>query len=86
MTRSICEAFGLAVRRQRQLLQWSQERLALEAGLNRSFLGEVERGEVAPSLTTIVLLARALGVRPALLLAESEKLTHKDGRMAPLAG
>ena len=36
--------FGLAVRQSREALGWSQEQLAARADLNRSYVGEVERG------------------------------------------
>ncbi|MBU3694316.1 MAG: helix-turn-helix transcriptional regulator [Rhodocyclaceae bacterium] len=52
--------FGAAVRRQRRQLGLSQEALAALADINRSYLGEVERGQVTPSLETIDKIARAL--------------------------
>jgi transcriptional regulator with XRE-family HTH domain len=69
---SIEQQFGLAVRRLREQRRWSQERLAAEASLNRSYLGEVERGSVAPSLTTAAKLAQALQVRLADLVSQCE--------------
>lgn len=46
----------------------SQERLALEAGLNRSYVGAVERGERNISLVNICKLAHTIGCTPAELL------------------
>lgn len=40
----------------------SQEKLAFEAGMHRTYLGGIERGERNPTLKNIVRLARALGV------------------------
>lgn len=48
------------MRRQRESRGWSQEVLAGRAGLNRSYMGEVERGAVMPSLATASKLAYAL--------------------------
>jgi transcriptional regulator with XRE-family HTH domain len=48
-----------ALRKQRGL---SQDRLAELAGLTGKYVGEVERGEVNPSATTIARLAEALTV------------------------
>jgi len=49
----------------------SQEALADLAGINRSYLGEVERGQVTPSLETIEKIARALGRPLAEVIAAS---------------
>jgi XRE family transcriptional regulator, regulator of sulfur utilization len=54
--------FGAAVRHLRELQGWSQEQLAEHAGLNRSYVGEIERGSAIASIVTVDKLARALGV------------------------
>jgi transcriptional regulator with XRE-family HTH domain len=58
------QAFGRAVRRRREGLGISQEELADRAGLHRTYIGDVERGEGNISFVNIVKLARALRVRP----------------------
>ena len=47
---------------------WSQEQLALESGLARSYLGGVERGQRNIALLNICRLAEALEVPPSELL------------------
>jgi transcriptional regulator with XRE-family HTH domain len=47
---------------------WSQERLALESGLNRTYLSAVERGEQNISLDNIYRLAVAMNVEAWVLL------------------
>ena len=47
---------------------WSQERLALESGLARSYLGGVERGQRNIALLNIYKLAEALAVTPGSLM------------------
>lgn len=66
--------FGLAVRRSREAMGWSQEHLAAQADLNRSYVGEVERGQVAVSLATIGKLAQALQVAQSTLVQRGEEL------------
>jgi transcriptional regulator with XRE-family HTH domain len=53
---------GTNLRRRRAELGLSQEGLAAEAGLHRTFVGAVERAERNISLDNIEKLARALGV------------------------
>lgn len=62
------QKFGLRLIELRKEKGWSQERLALESGLARSYLGGVERGERNIALLNICKLALALGVAPSLLL------------------
>ena len=65
---SVLVRFGNRVRELRKKKGLSQEGLALESGLDRSYVGGVERGERNISLENIEKLARALGVPPASLL------------------
>ena len=54
--------FGAVVRSLREARAWSQEQLAEQAGLNRSYVGEIERGDATPSIVTVDKLARAFAV------------------------
>ena len=54
--------FGVRVRELRKLKQLSQETLALACGLDRTYIGGVERGERNISLINIYKIANALGV------------------------
>jgi transcriptional regulator with XRE-family HTH domain len=74
MGASIAKHFGeilAALRAERGL---SQEELASEAGLHRTFISLVELGKRQPTLKTVFELAAALGVRPSLLVRRTEKL------------
>lgn len=54
--------FGNRVRQLRKSRRWSQEDFAHRAGLDRSYMGGVERGERNVSLENIYLIAKALEV------------------------
>lgn len=45
----------------------SQEQFAEIAGVHRNYVGRLERAEQNPSLDTIIVVARALRVKPAEL-------------------
>lgn len=62
------QSFGKHLVVLRKAHGWSQERLALESGLARSYLGGVERGERNIALVNICTLADTLGVSPAEML------------------
>lgn len=54
--------FGQTIRALRQQKGLTQEKLGELAGLNQSYVGDIERGERNPSLRTINNLCRALGL------------------------
>jgi transcriptional regulator with XRE-family HTH domain len=66
-------AFGLAVRAARTELGLAQEELAFRAGVERSHMGKIERGEHMPTLALILRIAAALNRSAAELMAATEK-------------
>ena len=42
----------------------SQEELAFQAGINRNYVGQIEREEKSPTIDVIEKLAKPLDVRP----------------------
>lgn len=61
--------FGQTIRAVRHRRGVSQESLALQCGLDRTYISGIERGMRNPSLTNILKIALALDVRPAELFA-----------------
>lgn len=58
--KAILAAFGRRVRAAREARGWSQEDLAYEAGLDRTYVGGIERGERNIALLSLNKLASAL--------------------------
>lgn len=69
--KSLQKAFGAVLRRARTGCGISQERLALDSGLDRSYISLLERGLRQPTLTTIVVLAKMLNTDAADLVRQS---------------
>lgn len=70
--------FGQNVRRIRRTRGYSQEELAERAGLHRTYVGSIERGERNVSLYNIVLLARALDVPASELFSGIDTQVSSD--------
>ena len=66
------KSFGLVIKQMRKELGLSQEALADEASLDRTFVSQLETGTKQPSLTTIFRLAVALRVEASDLLLRVE--------------
>lgn len=66
--RSLISLFARKLREARTRVGMSQERLAEECGLHRTYVGSVERGERNVSLANVERIARALDVEPWRLL------------------
>jgi transcriptional regulator with XRE-family HTH domain len=58
----LVKTFGAAVRQLRKDRGLSQEGLAASAGIDRAYMGGLERGRRNPSLTTVARVARGLGM------------------------
>ena len=58
------------IRRFRKAKGWSQEFLAGEAGVHRTYVSQVERCSRNPTIQTVAVLASALGVAAYRLLKE----------------
>ena len=64
----LVQVLGRNVREHRTRRGMSQEELAHEAGMKRTYLSDLERGTRNPTVRALGRLAGALGVAPADLL------------------
>jgi len=67
------KAFGLVIKTLRHARNLSQETLALEANIDRTFLSQLETGRKQPSLLTIFRLAAALHVEASAVIRLVER-------------
>lgn len=59
---------GKSIRKIREEKAITQEQLALDAGLNRAYIGYIERGERNPTIKTLEKIAKVLKVSTRVLL------------------
>jgi transcriptional regulator with XRE-family HTH domain len=69
----LIKAFAQVLRQARADKGLTQEELAFEAGVDRTFIGLLETAKRQPSLSVIFALARALEVRPELLIRSARE-------------
>ena len=71
------QAFGKAVQALRQERGLSQERLAQDSGLHRTYISLLERGQRSPKLSTVFRLATVLALEPSELVARAQRELRK---------
>lgn len=69
MEANVAGAFGAVLRTLRIEKNLTQEQLGLEAGLQRKYISLLELGTKAPSLATVLRVAKALNVEPGSLVS-----------------
>ena len=69
-------AFGKVIRKLRKNAGLTQEQLALEADIRRTYVSLIELGQNQPTVTTIFKISKALEISPSKLikLVETETL------------
>jgi transcriptional regulator with XRE-family HTH domain len=70
------KALGQTIREARTERGLSQERLALEAGLDRTFISSIEAGRRNITFASLLKVSQALDVKPAELLRRWERLAR----------
>ena len=71
-------AFGQAVRAARVAQAIAQDEFAALAGISRSHMGKIERGEHMPTLALILKISSALGISAAELMGATERNLRTD--------
>lgn len=71
--------FGKTIRIQREAKGLSQEAFAAKAGINRTYCGDIERGEYAITLLMLFKLAAALDVDARTLIHEAQQMFREEG-------
>jgi len=66
----VLKRVGSAIRARRKARGFSQEALADAAGIDRSHMGKIERGERNVTLLNLLRISDALGAQPSAILAE----------------
>lgn len=70
----LSKALGLNIRTIRKSKGISQEGFALMCGVDRSYMGRIERGEVNITLEKLYCIAKALNLSPSELLPSLEQV------------
>jgi len=71
-------AFGIFLRQQRKKHMQSQEALAFDAGLDRTYISLLELGRKSPTLDTILALCQAMKLQFSELALEVEAIIESD--------
>lgn len=70
--KNLAKQLGANIRDKRKEQGIPQERLALECGVDRSYMGRIERGKVNITVDKLYQIAAKLNCEPASLLPLSE--------------
>ncbi len=71
-------AFGEILRQFRKLAKFSQERLAQESGLDRTYISLLERGLRQPSLNSLLKISKGLSISSSEIVAAVETKLNEN--------
>ena len=72
------QAFGQVLREYRKRANLSQEKLAQESDLDRTYISLLERGLRQPSITTVFRLSTALNISLTEIISALEAKVHEN--------
>lgn len=78
----VLTAFGAAVRRYRKERGFSQEAFADKCGIDRSYMGGVERGERNIALVNVARIVAALGMQPSEFFLAMDNPTEEEAEQS----
>ncbi|HDX9588229.1 TPA: helix-turn-helix transcriptional regulator [Bacillus pseudomycoides] len=70
---NIEQTFGIVLQEHRLKSKMSQEELAFNSGLDRTYISLLERGKRKPTINTLFSLSKALNIHPSQLIKELEQ-------------
>src|SRR5699024_11848254 len=73
----ILQNIGRNIRKYREQKGWSQEELAFECGLHRTYIGSIERGERNITVLNLITIQNKLEVKISDLFPRSEEHTSE---------
>lgn len=76
----LAKALGAQIRATRKSIGLSQEEFAYRAGIDRSYVGRVERGEVGVTVSKLYKLANVLACAPQDLLPDIRSVQIEPSR------
>ncbi|MEB2589638.1 helix-turn-helix transcriptional regulator [Bacillus cereus] len=68
------QAFGIILQKKRIEQNISQETLAFNSGLDRTYISLLERGKRKPTINTLFSVTHALKIQPHEIILEVEQL------------
>lgn len=70
---NLSKAFGLEIRRAREEIGLSQEKLAEAAGVHRTYISRLELAKMSPTIDMADKIANALKIKLSELISRAEK-------------
>ncbi|MNT24110.1 helix-turn-helix protein [compost metagenome] len=71
------KAFGITLKKYRGMASLSQEELAHQSNLDRTYISLLERGLRRPTLNTIIVISKCLNKKPSELVQEVEQILNE---------
>ena len=71
---------GEELQKARKRAGLTQETLAFEAGVDRTYISQLEHDKKSPTLEVLFRISKALGVKASVLIARAFKLPHTASR------